>query len=330
MALTGAKPGDWVLDIASNDGCLLSKFRELGMNVVGVDPAENLAREANLSGIRTLCTYWSKGTAKDIASRFSPLTIITATNVLAHVDDVHEFVEAVNQSLAPRGLFVAECPYVVDFVEKNEFDTAYHEHLSYFSVHSLTALMEQHGLRIWNVEYFKDLHGGTIRIYVCRPGGYPLDHKVQSFLHQERQFGIKAVPRYKEFAKRVEMNKHKLVGLLNQLRAEGKTIWAYGASAKGNTLMNYFGLSADVVPVAIDDNPKKWGLYTPGAHMLIVAIDRLRETSVDYLLLLAWNFKDEIMRRCQAAGYRGGFILPVPDVEVIEMAAKVERKTNSA
>lgn len=318
IAAVRASAGDWVLDIASNDGCLLSKFRDLGMNVVGVDPAENLAREANAAGIRTLCGYWSRAMAQDLVSRFAPPKIVTATNVIAHVDDVHGFVGAVASCLAPRGVFVVECPYAVDFIEKNEFDTAYHEHLSYFSVHALSLLMERHGLQIWDVEYFEDLHGGTIRVMASRVHDYPVSQKVASFLTRELEFGIKDLARYETFAKRIVQNKQKLVTLLNKLNGAGKTIWAYGASAKGNTLMNYFGISHDLVPVVIDDNPKKWGLYTPGAHMRIVGIHELAKAEVDYLLLLAWNFKSEIMERCRKASYPGGFIVPVPEVQTIE------------
>lgn len=317
MTRAGARPGDWALDIASNDGCLLSKFRDLGMNVVGVDPAENLAQEANAFGIRTLCAYWSTGIAKDIRSRFAPLTVITATNVLAHVDDVHEFVEAVDEALAPRGVFVVECPYVLDFIERNEFDTAYHEHLSYLSVHALSTLVGRHGLQIFDVEYFNDLHGGTIRVWVARANDYTVSPRVEVFLAKERAFGLTVRVPYEAFARRVRENKRELMTLLQRLHAEGKTVWAYGASAKGNTLVNYFGIAQGLVPVAIDDNPKKWGFYTPGAHMRIVGIEALSEARVDYLLLLAWNFKTEIMRRCQAVGYAGGVVLPVPRAELI-------------
>ena len=312
-----AKDGELVLDIASNDGCLLSKFREIGMNVVGVDPAENLAREANASGIETLNAYWSQSVAKDLAARFGSPVIITATNVFAHVDDLHEFVRGVATCLARKGIFVIECPYVLDFIEKNEFDTAYHEHLSYIGITPLVRLMHMHDMEVFDVEYFADLHGGTIRTYVCRRGEMERSPHVLEFMERESRFGITKEAPYRSFGERVLLNKKQLRALIARERAAGKTIWAYGASAKGNTLVNFFGIGSDDVPMAIDDNPKKWGYYTPGAHMRIVSIEELKASKVDYLLLLAWNFQKEIMRRCQAAHFGGGFILPVPVPAII-------------
>ena len=313
-----AQPGDLVLDVASNDGCLLSKFRTLGMNVVGVDPAENLAAEANAAGIRTLCRYWSSHVAGDIVSRFGAPRIITATNVFAHVDDVHEFVSGVAVALATRGIFVIEAPYLRDFIGKREFDTAYHEHLSYLSIHPLATLMSMHGMQVFDAEYFADIHGGTMRVYVSREKDYPVSERVTSILEEEVRFGIKDQAPYDAFARSVTENKRALRTLIADLKAEGKTIWAYGASAKGNTLMNFFELTKVEIPAAIDDNPKKWGYYAPGSHLLIAGISELAHARVDYLLLLAWNFEKEIIRRCKEAKYAGKFIRPVPRAAVIE------------
>jgi dTDP-4-dehydrorhamnose reductase/SAM-dependent methyltransferase len=313
-----AQPGDLVLDVASNDGCLLSKFRDLGMRVVGVDPAENLAAEANASGIPTLCKYWSSHIARDVVSRFGAPRIITATNVFAHVDDVHEFVNAVSLALAPKGVFVIEAPYLRDFIIKREFDTAYHEHLSYLAMHPLVMLMSMHGLQVFDAEYFTDIHGGTMRVYVCRGKDYPVSERVTSILDEEVRFGIKDRAPYDAFARSVTENKQVLRALVADLTAQGKTIWAYGASAKGNTLMNFFELTKKEIPVAIDDNPKKWGYYAPGSHMLIKGIDELARAPVDYLLLLAWNFEKEIIRRCKEAKYAGKFIRPVPEAVIRE------------
>ncbi|HXX64136.1 MAG TPA: sugar nucleotide-binding protein, partial [Bacteroidota bacterium] len=249
-----ARDGGLVLDIASNDGCLLSKFRDIGMNVVGVDPAENLAKEANASGIETLNAYWSQAVAKDLAARFGNPVIITATNVFAHVDDLHEFVRGVETCLARKGIFVIECPYVMDFIEKNEFDTAYHEHLSYIGITPLVRLMQMHDMEVFDVEYFADLHGGTIRTYVCRRGEMERSPHVSEFLERESRFGVTKEAPYRSFGERVLLNKTQLRALIARERAAGKTIWAYGASAKGNTLVNFFGIGSADVPVAIDDN----------------------------------------------------------------------------
>jgi SAM-dependent methyltransferase len=288
------------------------------MRIVGVDPAENLAVEANKAGIPTVCAYWSVEAAEAVVCRFGQPRIVTATNVLAHADDVHGFVGSVVRCLAPRGIFVVECPYIVDFIEKNEFDTVYHEHLSYFGIHPLRVLMNRHRLSIFNVQYFEDIHGGTIRVFVARDGDYPLDPSVAIYLKNEEAFGIKDPNRYEAFGRRVLINRHNLLDLVGRLHGERKVVWAYGASAKGNTLMNYFGISKDLVPVAVDDNPKKRGFYTPGSHMRITGIDELARSRVDYLLLLAWNFEAEIIRRCRAVGYAGGFIRPVPEAGFVD------------
>jgi dTDP-4-dehydrorhamnose reductase len=316
-AIVGLNSGDLVMDIASNDGCLLSKFQDLGMGVIGVDPAENLAAEANANGIRTLSAYWSPSIANDIVARFGRPKVVTATNVFAHVDDLHAFVQGVDCCLAKKGIFVIECPYVLDFIEKNEFDTAYHEHVSYIGITPLTVLMANYDLQVFDVEYFPQLHGGTIRVYVSRQHDFSVSPRVGEYLAREEHFGIKTTAPYDAFARRVLLNKKQLVALLEREKAQGKTIWTYGASAKGNTLLNFFGITNQLVPVAIDDNSKKWNYYTPGSRLRITGIDELKTTHVDYLLLLAWNFQEEIMRRCKSINYRGAYILPVPEPKIV-------------
>lgn len=316
-ARAGATKGELVIDIASNDGCLLSKFQAVGMTVLGVDPAVNLAKEANDSGVHTLCTYWSAEVARDIVKQFGRPKIITATNVFAHVDDVHGFLKAVGECLAPKGIFVAEFPYLLDFIEKNEFDTTYHEHLSYIAISPMQKLVRMHGFELFDVEYFKDLHGGTVRVYVARAGDFPVSPNVQTFVARENEFGLANPAPYESFARRIQGNKTRLRKLLNDLSGAGKSIWAYGASAKGNTLTTCFEIGSSLIPVVIDDNPKKWGFYTPGSHMRITNVDELARSKVDYLLLLAWNFQAEIMRRCRTAKYKGDFIIPVPNVNII-------------
>ena len=314
------KSGDLVMDIASNDGCLLTKYQAIGMRVVGIDPAENLAVEANAAGVPTLNAYWSAAIGKDVVARFGNPRIITATNVFAHVDDLNEFVRAVDVCMARKGIFVIECPYVVDFIEKNEFDTAYHEHLSYIGITPLVRLMSMHNLDVFDVEYFTDLHGGTIRTFVCRRGDYPRTPRVQLHLDREASFGITEEAPYRAFAERVLLNKRLLRTMIERELTRGKVIWAYGASAKGNTLVNFFEITHEQVSVVIDDNPKKWNYFTPGAHMRIAGIHELATSKVDYLLLLAWNFQKEIIKRCQAAHYEGGFISPVPVPKIIPSA----------
>jgi SAM-dependent methyltransferase len=311
-AAAKAGKGDLALDIASNDGCLLAAFRGLGFEILGIDPARNLAGEANAAGLRTWCDYWSKGVAERVAREIAKPKVITAANVLAHVDDISSFVEAAAACLAPGGVFAIECPYVVDFIEKGEFDTAYHEHLSYIGITPLASLMKKHGLEVYDAEHFPEIHGGTMRVFTARAGERAATARLQDFLRREEVFGIRDRAAYDGFAARILANRDRLRAELARLRAAGKTVWAYGASAKGNTLLNFYGIGAADVPKAVDDNPKKRGLLTPGAHLEIVGIDALKGAKVDCLLLLAWNFEKEIRRRCRDAGYEGQYLLPGP------------------
>ena len=316
MQDAAVRPGDLVLDIASNDGLLLSCFRSHGASVIGVDPARKLAEAATTRGIPTIADYWSVAVARDLIAAHGRPRVVTATNVVAHVDDLHEFVDALEVTLAPSGIFVMEVPYLIDFIEHTEFDTAYHEHLSYIGVRPLRELFAKHGFAIFDVTRFPTIHGGTIRVSVSRAGERASRPPVAEALAREEAFGI-ADPRvYLAFGDRVRRNMHDLVRTVRRLRSAGGTVWAYGASAKGNTLMNFARLDAGDVPVVIDDNPKKWGLFTPGAHMRIAGPAELRDTSAAHLLLLAWNFEREIARRSRDAGYLGAFIRPVPEVSV--------------
>lgn len=312
--------GAIALDIASNDGCLLNAFREIKLSPIGVDPAKNLAEEANAKGLRTWCEYWSPEIAKRLVKEIGRPDVITAANVFAHVDDMQSFVAGVAECLSPDGVFAIECPYALDFIEKGEFDTAYHEHASYIGVTPLTVLMKKHDLEVFDVEYFPDIHGGTIRTYIDRKGRRAVRPPVQKYLERERAFGITKTKPYDSFAGSVLENRERLRKLIAELTKEGKTIWAYGASAKGNTLMNFFKLDFHQIPKAIDDNPKKWGYYSPGARMKIVGIDALKTEKVDCLLLLAWNFEKEIRKRCAAAGFKGRFIVPIPEARLAAAA----------
>jgi SAM-dependent methyltransferase len=318
MRTAAAAPGDLALDIASNDGLLLSCFRSLGMRVIGVDPARNLAAEATAQGIPTIAEYWNPALAGEIIERYGLPMTITAQNVLGHVDDLHEFVRAVEIALSRQGIFIIEVPYVVDFIQRNEFDTAYHEHLSYFGLSPMCELLRTRALDVFDVDHFPDIHGGTIRVFACHAGTRRQSERVTAMLDAERAFGMTDPSIYLAFGQRVRRNMSELAHLLTTLRSEGKRIWAYGASAKGNTLMNFSGMKAETVPMVVDDNPKKWGLYTPGARMRIVGPAELAAAEVDHLLLLAWNFESEIVKRSRAAGYRGSYVRPVPAVAVFD------------
>lgn len=307
-----------VVDIGSNDGILLKPFTELGIRVLGVDPAEKIAALATARGIETLPHFFTPEVARDIAARQGRAAIITATNVFAHVNDLDELVAGVRILLADDGVFIIEAPYLVDFLEKNLFDTVYHEHLSYFSVSSLKTLLERLGMKIIDVEKVES-HGGSLRVFAeAQDVAYPVNDAVAHFIADEESRGLESIMVYEEFAKRVEQNKRELTALLKKIKTEGKTIAGYGAPAKGNTLLNYFGIGADMLDYIVDDSAWKQGLYTPGMHIPVVSAKKLSEVRPDYILILAWNFAPSLMQRMQWFSQAGGkFIIPVPTPRII-------------
>lgn len=300
-----------VLDIASNDGCLLSAFKNKGARVIGVDPARNLAAEANASGIETINDYWGKGALSEVLRVVGKADIVTATNVVAHVDDVLGFFQNVRRVLSDSGIFVFEVPYMVDLIDKCEFDTIYHEHLSYFCVAPLTRALQAAGLEPFRAD-LRAIHGGTIRVY-SSVSPRANDGSVARLLADERRRGFQDPATYKRFADSILVNRSELLALFKRLRGSGKTVAGYGASAKGNTLLNFFGLTKEDIAYIVDDNPKKYGYLTPGTHIPIVSPSALVEKPCDSLLLLAWNFAAEIQKRTEAFKQAGGsYILPVP------------------
>lgn len=303
-----------VLDIASNDGCLLQSFKKQGFKVLGVDPAKNLAAEANSKGIRTICDYWSPAIASKILEQQQAPSIITAQNVFAHVDDMHSFVAGMAKCLKQNGLIAIECPYLLDFIKRNLFDTAYHEHLSYVAITPVVQLLKTYNLEIVDLVFFPDIHGGTVRIIIAHAGDYRVEASVSEQLQVEENFGLKSRAPYIQFADRVLGIKENLLDLLTEAKTKKRRVWAYGAGAKGNTLLNFFRINSDLVEAIVDDNPKKWGLLTPGSRLPILKTQDLANQSpaIDDLLLLAWNFSTEIMARSKEWGFDGEFICPLP------------------
>jgi len=311
--VVGGGAGDLALDLASNDGTVVAAFQDAGLRALGVDPAENLAAEANARGRRTWAGYWSAELAARVVRELGRPKIVTAANVAAHVDDLNGFVGAIAECLDPDGVVVFEFPWVVEFLERTEFDTVYHEHLSYLGLAPLSRLMAAHELEAWDAEIFPDVHGGTLRVWCARARKRRPTARLLAAVRREHALRLRDLRVYEAFAARARKNRADMQALVARLRAEGRTLWAYGASAKGNTLLNFFGLTAADIPRVIDDNPKKWGLRTPGARIEIVGPDALRGAKADVLVLLAWNFEKEIRRRCAAAGYRGIYLIPVPE-----------------
>jgi hypothetical protein len=316
--LLGLRAGDLVAEVASNDGSLLRCFQQHGVRTVGIEPARNLAAMAAAAGVDTVNEFFTDGVASAVRAERGPARVVAGNNVLAHVDDPIDFLAGCRTLLADDGLATIEVPYVGDFLDRLEYDTVYHEHLSYFSVRSLLRLAERVGLAVVRIDRVP-VHGGSLRVYLSRSAGAH-SAEVLAFAADERAAGIADAARYRAFARDVESGRTELVGLLESLVASGRRVAGYGAPAKGNTLLNYCGIDTRLLPYTVDKNPLKVGLYTPGTHIPVRDVSALHDeaTRPDYILILAWNFADEIMGQQRAHSERGGrFILPVPRPQVV-------------
>ena len=305
-----------VMEIASNDGYLLQHYRDLGVPVLGIEPAANIARVAESKKIPTRRDFFGRRLAQELVEEDRRAAVLHANNVLAHVADLNGVVAGIALVLKPDGIAVIEVPYVRDLIETCEFDTIYPEHLCYFSLTALERLFAGHRLTITDVEHIP-LHGGSVRLFVTPEGTSP-SGRVADMLGAERETGMLAFEYYRDFSKRIETLKSELVGLLHRIKSEGRRIAAYGASAKGSTLLNVFGIGADVLDFVVDRSTVKQGRFTPGTHLPILPPEALLERKPDYVLLLTWNFADEIL--AQQTGYRaqgGRFIVPVPAPQVV-------------
>lgn len=305
----------FVVELASNDGYLLKSYVENGIPCLGIDPAEGPARAAEKIGVSTLNTFFTKDLAVQLCEEGRKADVIHANNVLAHVKDTNGFVEGIRILLKDNGVAVIEVPYVKELIEHCEFDTIYHEHLCYFSVTALDYLFRKHSLYLNELKPLS-IHGGSLRLYVSPSEA--VGESVRSHLADELANGIDKLVYYSNFANRVREVKKSVLDLLSGFKAEGKTIAAYGAAAKGSTLINYVGIGKEFIDFVVDRNVHKQGRYMPGKHLPIYAPERLLHEMPDYVFLLAWNFADEILK--QQAAYRqegGKFILPIPDATVV-------------
>ena len=288
-----------VIDIGSNDGSLLLCFKNLGTKILGIDPAENLVKVANLNGVETVKGYFNLNLSKKVRQKYKRAKAILATNVIAHIQNLHEVILGAEALMEDDAIFVMQFPYLLDLIEKNLFDTIYHEHLSYFSLKSLMYLAKDSKLEIFNIEK-NDLDGGSIRVYWKKKINkkQKLNEKtIKSILDTEEKYGLYNKKTYSNFAKRVEKLKTDTLVRLKGLKRKKKNIVGYGAAAKANVLINYFGINNRTIDYMVDSTPYKQGLFTPGSHIPIYSEDRIYETKPDYVLIFAWNFSKEIIEK---------------------------------
>lgn len=313
------KASDLVIDIAGNDGALLGEFEdELGVRVVNIDPAENIAAIAESRGVTTINNFWSRDVAQQILDEHGQPKLITATNVIAHVDDIRGFLSAASDCLHDKGALLLEFPYVVDFIENREFDTVYFEHLSYIGIKPVMQLATGAGMQVFDIEKH-DIHGGTLRVFIANEGSYAPTDAVDQLFSSEKKGGFHDFARYESWSEDIDELIEDFTYQLRRLKEHGATIAAFGASAKGNTLLNACQLDTGIIEYIVDDTPEKIGRYSPGTGISIVDRSRLVDDPPDYLVILAWNFAREIIE--SAGDYRQGggkFIIPVPAFEVLE------------
>lgn len=304
-------PDSLVVELASNDGYLLKNFVDEGIPVLGIDPAPEPAAAARDIGVPTLQEFFGVAVADKLVGDGQRADVIIANNVMAHIPDLNDFVAGMARLITDDGLITVENPYVRDLVDRGAFDTIYHEHTCYHSCTGVDNLVRRHGLSLNHVEYFPDLHGGTLRWHL-----QPFEDRseaVLAYLEAEERDGITELSHYADFGQRVNTIKTELHALLSELRDDGASIAAYGAAAKGTVMLNHVGIDSDLVDFVVDRNVHKQGMYMPGVHIPIVGPDHLLEQRPDYTLLLAWNFADEIIAQ-QDDYVRGGgrFIVPIP------------------
>jgi SAM-dependent methyltransferase len=309
-----------VIEIASNDGYLLQYFKQRDIPVLGIEPAANVAKVAQQAGITTRTEFFGRSSALALRDEGIQADLLLGNNVLAHVPDLNDFVQGLKLALRDGGVITMEFPHLLRLIMDNQFDTIYHEHFSYFSFLTVEKVFARHELRLFDVEQLPT-HGGSLRIFAAHAADAtkPTGVRVEQLKEEEQEFGLTKLQTYCDFAEKVKQTKHLLLNFLIEAKQAGKTIVGYGAPAKGNTLLNYCGVRTDFLDYTVDLSPHKHGRFLPGTHIPIFHPDKVRQTKPDYLLILPWNLKDEVMAQMAHIRVWGAqFVLPIPEVRVLK------------
>ncbi len=318
MTRIGLNGQSFVVEVASNDGYLLQYFVKRNVPVLGIEPASNVAKVAVEKGVPTLVRFFGAQLAEELAAEGRCADLVLGNNVLAQVPDLNDFVEGLKILLKPDGVLTLEFPHLLRLIQRNEFDTIYHEHFSYFSMISTVRILEAHGLKVFDVEELMS-HGGSLRVYACRAESqtHDIEPKVRELIAEEQRAGLASVEGYDSFARQVKQTKLALVDFLLTAAQQGKSVAGYGAPGKSATLLHYCGIGKDLIEYTVDRSQYKQGRFLPGTHIPIYDPSRIRETKPDYVVILPWNLKDEIMEQLQFIREWGGrFVVPIPKVAV--------------
>jgi SAM-dependent methyltransferase len=319
IARFGLNTQNQVVEIASNDGYLLQFFQEKNIPVLGIEPAANVAKVAQDKGIPSLVKFFGTATAEALRAEGKQADLLLGNNVLAHVPQLNDFVQGMKGLLAPGGLITMEFPHLLRLIESNQFDTIYHEHFSYFSFFAVERVFARHGIQLFDVEQVPT-HGGSLRIFGQHAGTGPhaLSERVAQLKAEEAAAGLDTLAGHQNFAEKAKRVKRKLLTFLVEAAEQGKTVAGYGAPAKGNTLLNYCGVRDDLIAFTVDRSPHKQNHFLPGSRIPIYAPEHVREAQPDYLLILPWNIKDEVMEQMAYIKEWGGkFVVPIPELTVL-------------
>lgn len=314
----GLNEKSFVVEVASNDGYLLQYFVKRQIPVLGIEPAANVAKVAVEKRVPTLVRFFGTQVARELANEGRRADLVLGNNVLAQVPDLNDFVEGLKILLKPEGVLTLEFPHLLRLIDRNEFDTIYHEHFSYFSMLTTVRIMEAHGMKLFDVEELPT-HGGSLRVYACRAESHthPVQASIQKLVAEEQDAGLASLTGYENFGRQVKQTKFALLNFLVQAAQEGKSVAGYGAPGKSATLLHYCGIGKDLIEYTVDRSPYKQGRFLPGSHIPIYHPDRIQETKPDYVVILPWNLKDEIIDQLQFIRKWGGrFVVPIPTLTI--------------